>query len=128
MTGCSGEKVLEAGVLMSMSKEQRLLALIKWDQSGEDWLDTHKVVQQASVCVAPLPGATRQDCAICPRMTQFFQRAMKACRINASNLIECVDDNAGRARSLEDAGLDRGGAKACCKTRQHGGLSRPRFS
>ncbi|MCF8520241.1 MAG: hypothetical protein K9G81_16740 [Rhodobacteraceae bacterium] len=127
MTGGIGKKALEAGVWMSMSKELTLLLLIKWNQPRKDWLDTDEVVQQASVRVAPFPRSARQDSAICSRMAQLLQRAMKACGINASNLVECVDHNAGRVRSFKDAGFDRGGAKACCKTRQKCGFSRPRF-
>ncbi|MBK5946019.1 hypothetical protein CCR83_06025 [Rhodobacter veldkampii DSM 11550] len=127
MTCGIGEEILEAGVSMAMAKKQRLLVLIKRNQSGEDWLDTHDVMQQAGVGVAPFPGSTRQDCAISPGMSQLFQSAMKACRINASNLIESIDDNAGRSRSFEDACLDWRCAKARRETGQQRSFSCPWF-
>ena len=40
MAGGIGEEILETGVRMAMAKGQSLLVLIKWGQSGEDWLDT----------------------------------------------------------------------------------------
>lgn len=54
-----GKEGLEAGVCMSVPKEQSLLVLIKRDQPGEDWLYTREVMQEASVRVAPLPGSAR---------------------------------------------------------------------
>ncbi|TGD44734.1 hypothetical protein EEB11_03975 [Pseudotabrizicola sediminis] len=125
MAGGIGEEILEAGAWMAMAKEQSLLVLIKRDQSGEDRLDTQDVMQQTGVCVAPLPGSARKDCAISSRMSQLFQSAMKACRINASNFIEGIDDDAGRSCSFEDAGFDWLGAKPRSKTCQQGRFSRP---
>lgn len=106
MAGGIGQEILEAGVWMAMAKEQSLLVLIKGDQSGEDWLDTQDVMQQTGVRVAPFPRSTRQDCAVSSRMPQLFQSAMKASGINASNLIEGIDYDAGRSRSFEDTGFD----------------------
>ncbi len=127
VAGGIGEEILEAGVRMAMAKEQSLLVLIKGDQSGEDWLDTQDVMQQTGVRVAPFPGSTRQDCAVSSRMPQLFQSAMKACGINASNLIEGIDDDARRSRSFEDAGFDWRCAKARSQTCQQRGFSCPWF-
>ena len=127
MAASVGEEVLEVCIWMSMVKDQSLLILIKWDQPGEDWLDTHDVAQKASVRFAPLPGSARQDCAISSGMSQLFQSAMKPCRINASNFIEGIDDDAGRSRSFEDAGFDWRCAKARGKTCEQCGLSCARF-
>ncbi|MEE4210436.1 MAG: hypothetical protein V2I43_14375 [Parvularcula sp.] len=57
MTGGIGKEVFEFSVWMSVSKEQSLLIFIEWDYPCEDWLDTHDVMQQACVRVAPLPGS-----------------------------------------------------------------------
>ena len=127
MAGGIGEEILEAGVRMAMAKEQSLLVLIKGDQSGEDWLDTQYVMQQTCVRVAPCPRTTRQDCAVSSRMSQLLQSAMKACQINAGNLIESVDDDAGRSRSFEDAGFDWRCAKARGQTCQQRGFTCPWF-
>ncbi|WHZ36486.1 hypothetical protein [Sagittula sp. MA-2] len=127
MAGGIGKEVFEAGVWMSVTEEQSPLVLIKWDQPRNDWFHTHDVMQQTSVRVAPLSGPARQDCAICSRVTQFFQSAMKAGGINTSNLVESIDNNAGRTRSFKDAGFDRCGAEACCNTCQQCSFSRPRF-
>jgi hypothetical protein len=110
---------------MSVTEEQGLLVLIKWDQPRNDWFHTHDVMQQTSVRVAPLSGPARQDCAICSRVTQFFQSAMKAGGINTSNLVESIDNNAGRTRSFKDAGFDWRCAKAGRKTCQQRRFSRP---
>ena len=58
-------------------------------------------------------------------MSQLFQRTMKACRINASNLIEGIDDDARRSRSFKDAGFDWLGAEPRRETCQQGRFSCP---
>lgn len=127
VAGGIGEEILEVGVRVAMAKKQSLFVLIKRDQSGEDRLGAQDVMQKTSVCVAPFPRSARQDCAISSRMSQLFQSAMKACGINASNLIEGIDDDAGRSRSFEDACFDWRCAETRRKTGQQRSFSCPWF-
>lgn len=77
-----------------MAKKQRLLVLIKRNQSGEDWLDTYDVMQQAG-------ARWRQVCIRAGVVRSTAWRRWVAALLTISKKLEKLDKSKGKGKGAK---------------------------